>query len=71
MRSALADIDVNLDGWQLLNLQDDVLWTSLPAWGLPFVFACGFLMLFVTLHVARGIGYLHGSLAKHLLVKSG
>ena len=67
----LADIDVNLDGWQLLNLQDDVLWTSLPAWGLPFVFACGFLMLFVTLHVARGIGYLHGSLAKHLLVKSG
>jgi hypothetical protein len=30
----------------------------------------GVLLLFVTLHVARGIGRLHGQLAKHLLVKS-
>ncbi len=66
----LADVGVSVDGWQLLNVQDDVLSTSLPAWGLPFVFVCGFLLLFVTLHVARGIGRLHGSLAKHLLVKS-
>ncbi len=65
----LADVNVNFEGWQLLNLQDDVLWTSVPAWGLPFVFVCGFLLLFVTLHVARGVGYVHGSLAKHLLVR--
>ncbi|MCC4631733.1 sensor domain-containing protein [Xanthomonas dyei] len=31
----------------------------------------GVLLLFVTLHAARGIGTLHGMLAKHLLVKSG
>jgi uncharacterized membrane protein len=38
--------------------------------GLPLVFVVGILLLFVTLHVARGIGYLHGQFAKHLLVKS-
>lgn len=65
----LANVDVSLDGWYLLNLQDDVLLTSLPLWGLPFVFVCGFLLLFITLHVARGIGHLHGTLAKHLLVR--
>jgi hypothetical protein len=36
---------------------------------LPVVFAAGVLLLFVVLHVARGIGHLHGQLAKHLLVK--
>jgi hypothetical protein len=30
----------------------------------------GVLLLFVTLHVARGIGRLHGLFAKHMLVKS-
>lgn len=34
------------------------------------MFVLGFLLLFVTLHIARGIGYLHGQFAKHLLVKS-
>jgi hypothetical protein len=28
------------------------------------------LLLFATLHLARGIGRLHGLFAKHLLVKS-
>ncbi|APP77196.1 hypothetical protein BJD12_20415 [Xanthomonas vesicatoria ATCC 35937] len=31
----------------------------------------GVLLLFVTLHAARGMGTLHGMLAKHLLVRSG
>ncbi len=30
----------------------------------------GLLSFFVTLHVAKGIGYLHGQIAKHLLVKA-
>jgi uncharacterized membrane protein len=30
----------------------------------------GILLLFITLHLVRGIGRMHGSLAKHLLVKS-
>lgn len=42
---------------------------SAPAWSLPILFVCGVLLLFVMLHVARGIGHLHGQLAKKLLVK--
>ncbi|MGO1719917.1 MAG: sensor domain-containing protein, partial [Luteimonas sp.] len=38
-------------------------------WLLPLVAAFGALLLFLTLHVARGIGRVHGLLAKHLLVK--
>jgi hypothetical protein len=29
---------------------------------------CGIVMLFATLHIVRGLGYLHGQIAKHLLV---
>ena len=39
-------------------------------WALPLCFLAGVLLLFVTLHVARGVGYLHGQLAKHMLVKT-
>lgn len=39
-------------------------------WQVPLVFALGVLGLFLTLHLARGIGQLHGALAKHLLVKT-
>jgi hypothetical protein len=28
----------------------------------------GFLLIFISLHLVRGIGRLHGQLAKHLLV---
>jgi len=37
---------------------------------LPLVSIMGFLLLTITLHLARGIGYLHGQLAKNLLVRS-
>ncbi|HEU0153417.1 MAG TPA: sensor domain-containing protein [Arenimonas sp.] len=41
------------------------------AWiGAPVMAVLGVLVLFVTLHLARGIGRLHGGLAKHLLVKT-
>jgi hypothetical protein len=36
---------------------------------LPFISILGFLLLTITLHLARGIGYLHGQLAKNLLVR--
>jgi hypothetical protein len=39
-------------------------------WLLPLVALVGVLLLFATLHLARGVGRLHGRFAKHLLVKS-
>jgi uncharacterized membrane protein len=38
-------------------------------WLLPLLTVIGVLLLFVTLHLARGVGRLHGLFAKHLLVK--
>lgn len=46
----------------------DLYWT-LSGWELPLLFVAGVLLLFVLLHAARGIGRLHGQLAKHLLVR--
>jgi uncharacterized membrane protein len=65
----VADADVSIDGWQVLNIHDDVVTTSLPDWGLPALLVGGILLLFATMHLARGIGKLHGLLAKHLLVR--
>jgi uncharacterized membrane protein len=39
-------------------------------WEAPLALGIGVLGLFVTLHLARGIGKVHGLLAKHLLVKT-
>jgi len=39
-------------------------------WQLPLILGVGVLGLFVTLHLARLIGIVHGTLAKHLLVKT-
>ena len=38
-------------------------------WTWPLVFAGGVVLLFVLMHLARGIATVHGQLAKHLLVK--
>ncbi|WHZ18157.1 MAG: Sensor protein [Rhodanobacteraceae bacterium] len=40
-------------------------WPGVAVWC-----ALGILLLFATLHLVRGIGRLHGAIAKHLLVKS-
>jgi uncharacterized membrane protein len=66
----IADASVSVDGWQLLNINGHVVSTSLPAWGLSVVFVVGILLLFATMHIARGIGRVHGLMAKHLLVKT-
>jgi len=42
----------------------------LPGWSMPIAVVAGLLLLVVTLHVARGIGRLHGRYAKWLLVKT-
>jgi len=41
----------------------------LPLWATPVTIALGFTLLLLTMHMARGIGRMHGLLAKHLLVK--
>lgn len=64
------DTGVRVGGWQFLYVDNDYVSTSLEPWALPLLFVAGVLLLFVTLHVARGLGTLHGRLAKHLLVKS-
>ena len=66
----IAESNISIDGWQLLNVGDGMVTTSLQWWSLPLLFVAGFVLLFATLHLARGIGRLHGQLAKHLLVKS-
>lgn len=44
---------------------------TLPAmWELPLLLVVGVLGLFLTLHLAKLVGWLHGTLAKHLLVKT-
>ena len=66
------------DGWWLDNydigplvLNDYDVGTTLHGWWqYPLVFAFGVMLLFATLHLARGIGRLHGAFAKHLLVKA-
>jgi uncharacterized membrane protein len=41
-----------------------------PDWLAPALFPIGVVLLFAYMHAARGIGHLHGQLAKHLLVRS-
>lgn len=38
-------------------------------WAWPLLAVSGVLLLLATLHLARGVGHLHGSLAKHMLVR--
>lgn len=49
---------IYIDGEQMLSL-----------WATPLLALGGVLLLFATLHLARGIGHLHAMMAKHLLVR--
>ena len=40
-----------------------------PAWTYPLISAAGILMIFLTLHLAKFIGKIHGRLAKFMLVR--
>lgn len=51
-------VGIHIDGIQML-----------PIWVTPLLAIIGVLLLFATLHLARGIGHLHGMMAKHLLVR--
>lgn len=69
--TGMAETSVTSHGWTLLAWTDGVgLSTSVPLLATPLVLLAGVLLLFVSLHVFRGIGRLHGSIAKHLLVKT-
>jgi len=66
----IGDASFSADGLQIDGIGDLVIGSSLQPWELPLLFVAGFVLLFATLHLARGIGRMHGLLAKHLLVKS-
>jgi uncharacterized membrane protein len=53
--------DVTMFGWSL---------TEQAPWLLPLMSIAGVLMLFATLHLARGVGKAHGLFAKLLLVRN-
>ncbi|MEO6365600.1 MAG: sensor domain-containing protein [Luteimonas sp.] len=68
--AGVASFDRGVDGWQLLNIHNGFdITTSLQPWALPLLFVGGVVLLFATLHIARGIGQLHGLFAKSLLVR--
>lgn len=64
-----APIALMLGAANVLELHDVTI-TGADPWTWPLWMLAGVVLLFVTLHVARGVGYMHGQLAKHLLVKS-
>ncbi len=67
----LAETNVDFDGLVWMGQATDGVWgTSFGWFSLPLVFVFGVVLLFATLHLARGIGYVHGQFAKHLLVKT-
>jgi uncharacterized membrane protein len=68
--TGLAEVGVSVGGWQILNYDGQMLSTSMPAWGLPLLLLAGIVLLFAMMHIARGVGRVHGLLAKHLLVKT-
>lgn len=68
--TGLAERAVDVDGGQLAAFDGNFVVTSVEPRALPLLLVAGVLLLFATLHLARGVGYLHGQLAKHLLVKS-
>jgi uncharacterized membrane protein len=65
-----ADVQSDSNGWLFLSANGADISTSLTMWQLPLVLIAGFLLFFITLHIAKGIGKLHGLLAKHLLVRN-
>jgi uncharacterized membrane protein len=52
-------------------LDIDVVGYTPPLWTAPLISIGGVLLFFVVLHAVRGLGRLHGQVAKNLLVKAG
>ncbi|SEK83286.1 sensor protein [Pseudoxanthomonas sp. GM95] len=77
LATALLSTSLTMLASPLLYFWDDsLIWvdgvsvTITHAWAIPLVTLLGLILLFATLHLARGIGHLHGWLAKQLLVRS-
>jgi uncharacterized membrane protein len=68
--SLVAAPFASLAGWPLTFTWGYRAWEP-AGWELVPLVAIGALLLMVLLYVARGVGYLHGQLAKLLLVKAG
>ncbi len=65
-----TDVRADSEGFLFWGTRGADMTTNLHLWQLPLVLLAGFLLFFITLHIARGIGTLHGLLAKHLLVRN-
>ena len=65
----IAPVVMLLHGAGFVTIDDVVLESPHPAL-LPLISILGIVLLTLTLHLARGIGYLHGQLAKSLLVRA-
>jgi uncharacterized membrane protein len=60
-----------LTPWGVININGQDSMLNVLGWpGLLFSSVVGVFLLFATLHLIRGIGYLHGQLAKSLLVQT-
>ena len=58
-------------GWNVINMDFDGFSYYGPGWfGTLALCLAGIMLLFASLHLVRGIGRLHGQIAKHLLVPS-
>jgi uncharacterized membrane protein len=58
-------------GWNVINMDFDGFSYYGPGWfGTIALCLAGVVLLFASLHLVRGIGRLHGQIAKHLLVPS-
>ncbi len=68
--TGIADVQPDANGWLLLGDAGNGITSNVQMWQLPMLLVAGFLLFFVTLHLAKGIGKLHGLLAKHLLVRN-
>ena len=68
--TGIGNVQADVDGWLLLGDAGNGITTNVQMWQLPLLLVTGFVLFFATLHLARGIGKLHGLLAKHLLVRN-
>ncbi|MCW8808087.1 MAG: sensor domain-containing protein [Rhodanobacter sp.] len=67
---ALAPV-IKAFGFNVINMDVDGYRYGTPGWaGTLALSLLGIVLLFATLHLVRGIGRLHGQIAKHLLVAS-
>jgi uncharacterized membrane protein len=64
-----APLAVLLDAMGWIGFSSSIEVTGQP-YQMPFVFLGGIVLLFATLHLARGIGHVHGRIAKRMLVPS-